>query len=134
MRYEIVLLGEVVSSKNEKMAVLRKRKSDTAKGAVGSHYAGIALKPKAKLSMDRIAMQIPGELRDLKLEHPRIDMFFIVGREDVDVDNIFSTVLDLLVKYGVLVDDNVRHCNGVKKLWPAEFNLNRWETTVILKV
>ena len=134
MTYEIVLLGEVVASKNEKMAVMRKRKSDTAKGVAGSHYAGIALKPAAKESMDRIAMQIPGELRDLKLRHPRIEFNFVVGRINVDRDNIVSTVLDLLVLYGVMENDSVASCNNMIVIHPAHLRPDEWETRIVLEV
>ena len=132
MKYEITILGELPSHKNEKVATRRKRKKDTAKGVAGTTYMGIRTKSAVKDAMDRAGLQIPGELRDLKLRHPDIEMFCVVGREDVDTDNIFSTVLDILVKYGVLADDNCRHCNGTKTSHPAKIVPNEWETLILL--
>ncbi len=127
--YELEILGELPSHKNEKQGVIRTRTRDTAKGSAGSTYAGVMTKPDVKLILQRAAMQIPGELRDLKLRHPEMVVHFTVAREDVDRDNIFSTVLDMLYDYGVIADDNVRHFNGVVKLMPAIVG-EEWKTWI----
>lgn len=117
---ELEFLGETVSTKNQKMPVLRR----TGK-------AGIAIKPEARLARDRLASQIPGYLRDLNLQHPDVDVYFWVGRKRVDRDNIWSTICDLLVTYGVLSGDSVKHLNGRITLHPAVIGED-WRTLVIL--
>lgn len=133
MTHTLTIFGEILSHKNEKAAVMARRRKDTAKGKAGTQYAKVVTKSVAKESMNRAAMQIPGELRDLKLQHPDLDVYFVVGRLNVDRDNILSSVLDLLVEYGVLADDNVAQFNGAVTLHPAMLRENGWETTILLK-
>lgn len=133
MQYELRIIGEILSHKNQKAAVMARRRHDTAKGKAGTPYAKVVTKSVAKESMNRAAMQIPGELRDLKLEHPDLDVQFVVGRENVDRDNILSSILDLMVHYGVLSSDSVAKCNGTIVLHPAIVRKNEWEITINLK-
>jgi hypothetical protein len=73
--------------------------------------------------------------RDLKtgrlpaVEHPSVCFeFYLQGtasseqihtRYRKDRDNMATTVLDVLVKAGVLVDDDIAHCNGRIQILPA---------------
>lgn len=126
--YVLEFHGEPPAHKNEKMPAMRRRKD-------GSKYAGLITKPESKLMMDRLALQIPGSLRDLKLRHPDITMQFYVGREDVDKSNMWCAIEDLLWKYGVLVDDSVKHSNGHFHMPPAiVIGGNNWKSIVTLRV
>jgi hypothetical protein len=82
---------------------------------------GIFLDEKSRASIDGLAAQIPGALRDLRLRHPAIEVFTFVPLKgcDADVDNMWTSISDILVKYGVLAEDSIRHCNGPKLLHPA---------------
>jgi hypothetical protein len=73
-----------------------------------------------KESLDRLAMQIPGDVRDLKLVHPEIEFIITHDQDRQDRDNIVTTILDLLVQYGVLADDSIKQCNGKMTIWPSE--------------
>lgn len=53
------------------------------------------------------------------LEHPGMVWRFGISNFGQDQDNIVTTLLDCLVKAGVLKDDNFAHCNGKKELEPA---------------
>jgi Holliday junction resolvase RusA-like endonuclease len=133
MKYELTLFGELPSHKNEKVATLRKRKKDTKKGVAGSTYMGIRTKSAVKDAMDRAGLQIPGDMRDLKLRHPKIEFYFKVARVNVDRDNIVSTVLDLLVRYGVLENDSISSCNHTITIYPAMLTVDEWETRIVLE-
>lgn len=114
--YELIFLGEVQATKNEKMPVRRR----TGK-------LGLITKPEVSLAMDRLALQIPGYMRDLRLEHPDLDVYFDVCRDTIDRDNIASSLIDLCWRYGVIVDDDVKHFNGVVTLHPARM-ASQWKT------
>lgn len=80
---------------------------------------GFHIDREVKAAIDRLAMQIPGQYRDLKLEHPDIDFNFTYRTANWDKDNAATTLLDLLVEYGVLFNDNIAHCNGRVSTNPA---------------
>jgi hypothetical protein len=124
--------GPVPSVKNEKQATMRKRKRATPKGEAGSLYPGITIKPTARLALQRLEFQVPGDLRGLRLVHPDIDVEFYVDGPDFDRDNIWSTLCDVLVRYEVLVDDDIRHLNGDIRLHPAVVT-DHWRTVIRLK-
>jgi len=70
--------------------------------------------------LGRLAVQIPSYARDLKLEHPSIDVYFYFERQNWDRTNAWQTIEDLLVEYGVLANDNIRRANGTIVIHPAE--------------
>jgi hypothetical protein len=80
---------------------------------------GIVLDKDARTAIDRLAMQIPGHIRDLHLESPDIEFIFSYERANWDRDNAVTTLLDILVQMGTLVDDNIRRCNGRITIHPA---------------
>lgn len=85
-----------------------------------SNGKGFFKDSKLQAELDRLALQIPGSVRDIKLESPQIDFYITYVRADHDRDNCVTTILDLLVEYGVLVNDNIKRCNGAMHIWPAE--------------
>ena len=102
----IELRGHVPSKKNN----LRPRKGG---GIMNDNKEVHAL-------IDRLSMQVPGRVRDLNLESPDIHFHFFYQRANWDRDNACTTLLDIMVKYGVLKDDNVARCNGTITIHPAE--------------
>lgn len=74
---------------------------------------------KLQAELDRLAMQIPGQYRDLKLESPIVDFFFCYVKANWDRDNAAQALTDLLVEYGVLANDNIRRFNGTVTIHPA---------------
>jgi hypothetical protein len=104
---------------------IRRRKKN------GQMGMGLATKPEAREAMNRLAMQIPGEFRDLRLRHPRTEVWFYVARDDFDRSNGWCCLEDLLWQYGVIVDDCVREFNAELVLHPAELG-DEWRTVVML--
>jgi hypothetical protein len=103
---EIVLLGKVPSKKN------RYRPRKGGKG----FFKDSTLQDE----LDRLALQIPAEARDLRLRHPAIDFYFTYTKANYDRDNACQCLLDLLVSpYRVLEDDNIAQCNGTITIHPA---------------
>lgn len=98
------LLGHVPAKKNN----WRPRKG-----------GGIVLDRDTREAIDRLAMQIPGRFRDLRLESPEIEFYFTYMRGGWDRDNAATTLLDVLVEYGVLYDDNIKRGNGKITIHPA---------------
>lgn len=72
-----------------------------------------------KLLLDRLEMQVPGYARDLRLESPELEFQFYYSKANWDLDNGETTILDILVKYGVLANDNIKRLNGKRTTWPA---------------
>jgi hypothetical protein len=70
-------------------------------------------------AIDRLAMQVPGEFRDLKLVSPQIEYFFTYTKANWDRDNAAVTLGDILVQMGVLANDNIASCNGPIVIHPA---------------
>ncbi len=70
-------------------------------------------------AIDALAKQIEPQFRDLGLLHPDIDLFFTVTHGGSDRDGKEATILDLLVKYGVIQNDNISSCNGMVVTHPA---------------
>jgi Holliday junction resolvase RusA-like endonuclease len=69
--------------------------------------------------LDRLALQIPADVRGICLESPDLHFYFTYEKANWDPDNAMTTVIDLLVEYCVLRDDNLRRCNGTKVIHPA---------------
>ena len=70
-------------------------------------------------AIDRLAMQIPGEFRDLNLVSPEINFHFVYERANWDRDGAAVTLLDILVQMSVLKNDNLASCNGLIQIHPA---------------
>jgi hypothetical protein len=102
---EITLRGHIPSKKNSYSP--RKDKPGFFKNS------------KLQVQLDRLALQIPGEYRDLKLESPDLHFYFTYEKANWDTDNAMTTLIDLLVQYGVLANDNIRRLNGFKVIHPA---------------
>ncbi len=106
--WAIHLSGTVPSKKNEKIPTVNKKTGRV----VGMHY-------EAQPEIDALAKQIEPQFRDLGLLHPDIDLFFSVRTGGSDRDGKEATILDLLVKYGVIQNDNISSCNGMVVTHPA---------------
>jgi Holliday junction resolvase RusA-like endonuclease len=102
------LFGHVPSKKNQ----WRPRKG-----------GGIRLDRRAKAPIEFLIAQAQFGWRMITkgapLEHPKLTVQFFVRDQRADRDNKLSTLLDVLQEAGVLVDDNIRRCNGVITLLPA---------------
>ena len=107
MRYEIELSGPLPSKKNRYMP-RRDR-------------PGFFKNQRLRDELDRLIIQVPGQLRDLKLEHPNITMQMFVRNSQKDRDNGLTAILDILVCAGVLKNDSIARCNGKITLLPAIF-------------
>jgi Holliday junction resolvase RusA-like endonuclease len=88
-------------------------------------------KKEAQASMDSLCLQIPGHMRDLKLEHPDIEIRMTVPNRRIDRDSVLVTILDVLKKMRVIREDNVAHCNGRVTIYPAQ-TADYWFTEVKL--
>ncbi len=73
-----------------------------------------------KTQLDRLAMQIPGWARDLKLVHPDLHFHFTYTKANWDRDNACTTLMDLMVQMGTLENDNISSSNGTTTIHPAE--------------
>lgn len=73
-----------------------------------------------KTELDRLAMQIPGWARDLKLVHPDLHFHFTYAKANWDRDNACTTLMDLMVTMGTLENDNIASSNGTTTIHPAE--------------
>ena len=102
----ISLHGLCPSKKSEKVPTRNKA------GKIRMHY-------QAQPEIDRLGEQIPAELRDLGLLHPDVDIFFGVTHGRADRDGKEATILDLLVKYGVIQGDQISKFNGTVTIHPA---------------
>ena len=120
----LTFYGEPPAHKNEKMPIRRRKKN-------GEMGMGLATKPAAKEAMNRLAVQITGEYRDLKIRHPHVEVWFYVMRDDFDRSNGWCCIEDLLWQYGVTVDDCVREFNGELLIHPAIL-CKEWKTVVAL--
>ena len=88
---------------------------------------------KLQGELDRLALQIPGHLRDLKLESPEVHFYFkYSGRANWDRDNACTALIDVLVQYGVLAGDQIRRFNGLLVIHPAEKSDEDVATVVLI--
>lgn len=58
-------------------------------------------------------------------------MQFFTRDKRRDRNNMLTTLLDCLCAAGVLVNDNMAHCNGLMVVYPAEIDENE---RVVVKV
>lgn len=80
---------------------------------------GMFIEPKTRQIIQQMELQVRGDVRDLKLEHPSVEWSFTYTNAHVDKDGIITTVLDILQKYGVILNDNIAHYNGRQVINPA---------------
>lgn len=118
MTWEFTLYGKVPSKKNRYMP--RKDRPGMIKDSA------------LRTELDRLGMQIPGELRDLKLTHPDIAIQMVVCDGRSDRDSALTTILDLLVQYGVIANDSIAKCNGLLRVPPAVKGED-WQTKVTIR-
>lgn len=98
--FDIVLVADLKSKKN----------------MYGQTKTGRRYKPKAvKDAEDASLMQIPAEFYGLELQHPAVEFFSFIPKKNwaLDRDGIFTTGIDILVKFKVFKDDNIRNFNGL---------------------
>lgn len=69
--------------------------------------------------LDELEKQVPGDVRDLCLEHPDMIFLFSSRSSRRDRDGLLASVLDVLVRCKVIVDDSIAHCNGFMTIVPA---------------
>lgn len=81
---------------------------------------GIYLESKTRLALQRMELQVPSSARDRRLESPDVDWYLTYTNAHVDVDGVITNVLDILQKYGVIVNDNVAHFGGKQTIWPPQ--------------
>jgi len=98
---------------------------------------GLYFDKKIKAALDAWELQVPASARGLKLEHPRMDLFVRYENAASDRDGILATVLDLLQKTEVIVNDCIRNFNGEVVIHPAKKGVwedpdNRPGVTVVL--
>lgn len=105
--FDIVIEAGVVSKKNQ----YRQTKS------------GRRFKPKEIVETEYLAIsQIPEEFKGLMLTHPVVEFQAYVPKKNwaLDIDGLFTTITDYLVKAKVLAEDNIRNFNGLKILYPVK--------------
>lgn len=117
--------GDPVAISFRGFASKKNRKAPTANGR------GIFIEPKTRAAIERMELQVPHWARDLKLENPEVEWYIRYTNGHVDVDGIITTVLDILQKYGVIVNDNITHFGNRQTIHPAE-RADEDEITVIL--
>ena len=103
MTYEMTLWGITKSKKNSYTPTR------------GGMFKNSALKAE----LDSLEQQVPGDMRDLNLEHPDITFQFHSRSSRRDKDGLMTTVLDVLKRCGVIVDDNISHCDGTLTILPS---------------
>lgn len=87
--------------------------------APNNNGRGLHIEPRTRLLMDRMELQVPADARDRMLDNPTAEWFVTYTNASVDVDGIITTVLDILQKYGVIVNDNIAHFGNRQVIHPA---------------
>ena len=103
---DITICADVISKKN----------------AYASGRGGRRFKPARVVDAENDALlQIPVEYFGLELVHPAVEFKAYLPKKSwaMDRDGAWTTVLDYLVKAGVLKDDNVRCFNSPVYLHPV---------------
>jgi hypothetical protein len=88
--------------------------------------------PTLQAELDRIALQIPGWARDMKLESPEIHVHLKYTKATYDRTNVWQALEDLLVKYGCLSNDNIKRANGMVTIHPAESSEYDGATVILI--
>ncbi len=116
MRIELELFGNIPSKKNRYRAVIGK--SGNKKGK-----AQIVRDRKLNAKLDYLVQQVDRSHWDLNLLHPTITMqrFCPVENFNQDRDGILVCLIDeVLVRTGILVDDNDLYNNGAWHILPTQ--------------
>lgn len=114
MKIEIELFGQIPSKKNRYLAVIKK-----------SGKAGLVKDRKMRSKYDYLVEQVPVEYFDLKLKHPTITMQRYATADGFrqDRDGIATTIFDeILVRLGIIIDDNDLHNNGLWIFKPTQLS------------
>jgi hypothetical protein len=69
--------------------------------------------------IDRLAIQVPPDARDLRLISPDITFEFTYVKANWDRDGAVVTWMDILVQMSVIQNDNIASCNGRIVIEPA---------------
>lgn len=89
-----------------------------------------SLKPTGRRGMSYIA-SVKKQMLDLQLfatsqwagrppvEHPVLHFRLAARLNKQDRDGMVTTLMDVLKKSGVIVDDSIQHCNGLMLIYPA---------------
>lgn len=70
---------------------------------------GLHIEKNTRIMIDRMEMQVPPHARDQMLDNPEVEWFVTYTNAGIDFDGIMATVLDILQKYRVIVNDNLAH-------------------------
>lgn len=104
----IQIRGELPSKKNDRQ--IRR----------WGNRVGIGNSAEKEALMGALAWQVRAQWGSRKpLQHPRISFQLQVKHRRKDRDNLVTTILDVLVNTGVLVNDNIAHANGELTILPA---------------
>lgn len=127
MTYEIQLAGPVPNKKDYM------GEGTTKAGKKFRYY-----KKSVQDALNALALQIPGYMRGLMLEHPDITIQLTVPNGRSDRDGCLTALLDLLGPRGktgmrVIAEDNIAHCNGHISIPPAILD-GHWLTEITLVV
>lgn len=108
-RLELVFEGLPIPSKKNGLMPTFKR----------SGRKGLMYKPEFKGAIEALegSTNIQWGKRPAVL-HPEIE-WLITAPSPQDRDGMITTLLDVFVKCGILVDDSIRHNNGKWTTWPA---------------
>jgi hypothetical protein len=77
---------------------------------------------KLKGELDALAIQIPSWARDKQLRHPNITFQFHLPSGNSDRDGMVTTLLDVMVSFGIIHNDSVASCNGTITIPPAKYS------------
>jgi Holliday junction resolvase RusA-like endonuclease len=83
----------------------------------------------AQAEIDSLVLQARSAWKRAPLSHPSVDVHIYTRSRRQDRDNIVTTLLDVLVKAGVLAGDNIAKFNGPVTVHPAQ--IDREERVVI---
>src|SRR6266568_4422907 len=110
MRIELEIYGNIPTVKDSYLPVMRKGKPALTKDR------------KLTAKLNYILEQIPREVWDTKLKHPTITMQRYAPEQNQrrDRDGMLTTLLDLLVRAGVLEDDSDLYNNGAWHILPTQ--------------
>lgn len=80
----------------------------------------IGVRGNVQKQLDALLWQVKARYRGEPMEHPIMVWTFGLRNRAQDRDNIKTTVLDILVKGGVLKDDNLKCCDGLEITLPSQ--------------
>ena len=104
----LVLKGPVPSKKNDRSIGYRRGKLT------------MFIDKDQQAALDALVWQAKAQWKGMaRLVHPDISIRFHVSNRRQDRDNMATTLLDVLVKAGVLANDNIAQCNGRITIEPA---------------